>query len=305
MQEQFGARVYRICIDAGFSCPNRDGTLSRQGCAYCAPGGSWKKPDTDSITEQVQREKERVRRRYGAQLFLAYFQAYTNTYAPVKALREVYETAGLGEKGTVGLIIGTRPDCIDHEKLELISSYRKKGLFVMVEYGLQSSNDRTLELIGRSHTSQAFADAVCITKELGIMVGAHVIIGLPGEGRGDIHATARFLAALPVDLLKIHNLNIVKGARMAKWYWEGKVAPLSLDEYSELTVDFLERTNPQVTIDRLVAESDPAILIAPKWSLEKQHALRKINECFKKRGSCQGILYSGERAHASTAEEGS
>jgi radical SAM protein (TIGR01212 family) len=303
LAEQFGSKVYRICIDAGFSCPNRDGTLSREGCAYCAPGGSWRTGEAGSIAEQVRREKERVKRRYRAEKFLAYFQPYTNTYAPADVLRSMYDAAGLGENGIVGIIIGTRPDCIDQERLELISSYRKRGLFVMVEYGLQSANDRTLELIGRGHTSQSFAEAVHMTKQYGIMVGAHIIIGLPKETKKDMRHTARFLSHLPVDLLKIHNLNIVEGSRMALWYRERKVAPLSLDEYAELAVDFLERTDPEVTIDRLVAESDPAVLIEPRWSLEKQHAIGRINECFRTRGSCQGILYNGAGGHSKPREE--
>ena len=294
LKDRFGSRVYRVCIDAGFSCPNRDGTLGRNGCCYCTPGGSWRKQDTSSIKQQVRLEKKRVKNRYGAERFLAYFQAYTNTYAPVDVLKRVYDAAVIGDSDIVGLVIGTRPDCIDTEKLELISSYRKRGLFVLIEYGLQSANDRTLELIGRGHNSRVFADAVLRTREHGIGVGVHVIIGLPGEGNDDIRATARFLAELPIDLLKIHNLNIVEGTLAQRWYHDGTVSPLSLDEYAGLVVDFLERTDPEVTVDRLVAESDPSLLIEPRWSLKKQHVLQKINDCFRERRSFQGILYNRE-----------
>jgi len=294
LKDRFGSRVYRVCIDAGFSCPNRDGTLGRNGCCYCTPGGSWRKQDTSSIKQQVRLEKKRVKNRYGAERFLAYFQAYTNTYAPVDVLKRVYDAAVIGDSDIVGLVIGTRPDCIDTEKLELISSYRKRGLFVLIEYGLQSANDRTLELIGRGHNSRVFADAVLRTREHGIGVGVHVIIGLPGEGNDDIRATARFLAELPIDLLKIHNLNIVEGTLAQRWYHDGTVSPLSLDEYAGLVVDFLERTDPEVTVDRLVAESDPSLLIEPRWSLQKQHVLQKINDCFRERRSFQGILYNRE-----------
>jgi len=300
LKDRFGSRVYRVCIDAGFSCPNRDGTLGRNGCCYCTPGGSWRKQDTSSIEEQVRLEKKRVKNRYGAERFLAYFQAYTNTYAPVDVLKRVYDAAVIGDSDIVGLVIGTRPDCIDTEKLELISSYSKRGLFVLIEYGLQSANDRTLELIGRGHNSRVFADAVLRTREHGIGVGVHVIIGLPGEGMDDIRATAHFLAELPVDLLKIHNLNIVEGTLAQRWYHDGTVSPLSLDEYAGLVVDFLERTDPEVAVDRLVAESDPSLLIGPKWSLQKQHVIRKINECFRERRSFQGILYDREPAKERT-----
>jgi radical SAM protein (TIGR01212 family) len=288
MKERFGCPVYRVCIDAGFSCPNRDGTLGYGGCAYCTPGGSWRKPDTASVTGQVRLEKQRVQRRYGAKKFIAYFQAYTNTYAPVDMLQRLYDAA-ITENGIVGLVVGTRPDCMDEERLALLSSYKKRGLYVLIEYGLQSANDKTLDLIERGHDSKTFFDAVLKTKERGIDVGAHVIIGLPKEGERDIKETADFLSLLPIDLLKIHNLNIVSGTKMAEWYREGTVSPLSLEEYAELAVDFLERTRPEVCIDRLVAESDPALLIAPKWPLNKQRAIRAVNECFSRRKSYQGI----------------
>ncbi|MBN2323646.1 MAG: TIGR01212 family radical SAM protein [Spirochaetes bacterium] len=292
LKERFGGPVYRVCIDAGLTCPNRDGTLGYGGCAYCTPGGSWRKPETDSVTGQVRLEKERVRRRYGARKFIAYFQAHTNTYAPVDMLRRLYDAA-LTENDIVGLVVGTRPDCIDEERLELLASYRERGMYVLIEYGLQSAHDRTLELIERGHDSKTFHDAVQKTKGYGIDVGAHVIIGLPNEEAADIRETADFLSLLPIDLLKIHNLNIVSGTKMARWYREGAVSPLLLEEYAELVVDFLERTRPEVCIDRLVAESDPALLIAPRWPLNKQRAIRAINECFSRRDSYQGKCRQG------------
>ena len=294
MKERFGCSVYRVCIDAGLTCPNRDGTLGYGGCAFCTPGSSWRKPGTASITGQVRLEKERVRRRYGARRFISYFQAHTNTYAPLDMLKRLYDAA-LIDNDVVGLVVGTRPDCIDEERLELLSMYRERGLYVLAEYGLQSANDKTLALINRGHNSKTFSDAVLKTKEYGIDVGVHVIIGLPGEDARDIGETADFLSVLPIDLLKIHNLNIVSGTKMAEWYHEGSVSPLSLEEYAEQVVDFLERTGPEVCIDRLVAESDPALLIEPKWAMKKTPAIRAINDCFSRRGSYQGMRRKGDR----------
>lgn len=292
LKELFGQSVYRISIDAGFTCPNRNGTIEAFGCAYCSPRGSWNDGlGRLSIDEQVAQQKELIRRRYKAHKFLAYFQAYTNTYAPVKKLKAIYDSVVQGDDDFVGIIIGTRPDCIDREKLDLISTYTEKGLKVWIEYGLQSARERTLKLIERGHGTKVFQDAVLLTHGYGIGVGTHVIIGLPDETETDVHYTADFLADLPVDLIKIHNLNIVENTKMAEWYRSGKVAPLSLDDYANLVVEFLERTAPEVAVARLVAESKKTSLIEPRWSLNKPRAIHRIVTCFKERQSYQGKLY--------------
>ncbi len=292
LKEKFGEKVYRISLDAGFTCPNRDGTLGYGGCAYCSPPGSWNRNLARmTLDEQVKEGKERVKRRYGAKKFIAYFQAYTNTYAPVEELKRIYDSVLLKSNDFVGLAIGTRPDCIDDEKLEMISEYKKMGYEVWIEYGLQSANEETLKLINRGHGVDIFIKAVRNTRKYGILIATHIIIGLPGEGREDIINTAKLISSLPIDGLKLHNLNIVKGTLMEKWYRKGKVKAISLEEYSNLVVDFLEIISPEVVIQRLIAESPKDILIAPLWPINKSRAINFINETFKKRKSYQGKLY--------------
>ncbi len=294
LKERFGQKVYRICLDAGFSCPNRDHGAG--GCAYCADYGSWGgQGKRESIKQQVEREIGRVSRRYGARKYIAYFQAYTNTYASADRLKVIYDTALEISDDIVGLAIGTRPDCIDDEKLRIIAGYIKRGYGVWIEYGLQSANDATLKKIGRGHTVRDFQDAVHMTVRHEIPVTAHVIIGLPGETRSNIIATAKFLAGLPIHGIKIHNLNIVSGTRMEEWYHNGLVKALELEEYTDLVVDFLERTCPDVVIERLTAETPPAFLVAPRWSLDKQAAIRRIIERFEQRKSFQGRLFRLEQ----------
>jgi len=292
LRERFGQKVFRVSLDAGFTCPNRNGTYGLHGCAYCSPGGSWnERGECTPLLEQVRMGKEAARNRYGASKFIAYFQAFTNTYAPAGRLKEVYDSVVLKDKEFVGLAIGTRPDCIDREKLELIESYRKLGLMVWIEYGLQTSNNHTLKLINRGHTAEDFSRTVLLTKEYDILVSTHVIIGLPGECREENLETAHFLSELPIDGIKIHNLNIVEGTRIAEMYRSGMVHPVSLEEFAQRVVDFLEHTNPQVVVDRLVAETKPALLIEPKWSLNKQAALQAIIREFRKRNSFQGRFF--------------
>jgi radical SAM protein (TIGR01212 family) len=292
LSEKFDQKVYRVSLDAGFSCPNRDPVEGTGGCAYCSAEGSWNGSKKKLPLEvQVKTGKVKIRQRYNASKFFAYFQAYSNTFAPADTLREIYDSVVLGDDDFVGLIIGTRPDCIDTEKLELISSYKERGLEVWLEYGLQSSNDKTLEIIGRGHTTEDFARAVFMTKEFGIPVCAHVIIGLPGESRSDIINTAGFLTGLSVEGVKLHNLNIVKGTRMAVEYYSGHVMPLALDEYARLAVDFLERINPDVVVQRLVAQTASQWLLGPEWSLNKQSAVNAIIAEFRRRNSFQGKLF--------------
>lgn len=292
LSEKFDQKVFRVSLDAGFSCPNRDPDVGTGGCAYCSAEGSWNGPEKKlPLGEQVKTGKIKIGRRYKASKFLAYFQAYSNTYAPLDTLKEIYDSVVLNDEDFVGLIIGTRPDCIDPEKLELISSYKERGLEVWLEYGLQTSNDRTLEKIGRGHTARDFERAVLLTKEFGIPVCAHVMIGLPGESRFDNVNTAGFLSGLPVEGVKLHNLNIVKGTRMADEFYRGGVLPLALDEYARLAVDFLERTNPDVVVQRLAAQTAPQWLLGPRWSLNKPMAVNAIIAEFRKRNSFQGKLY--------------
>jgi radical SAM protein (TIGR01212 family) len=292
LRERFGEKVYRISLDAGFTCPNRNGTIGKDGCAYCSPEGSWNEREKRlPLLQQLMRGKEAVKKRYDAKKFIAYFQAYTNTYGSAGELKSIYDSVVRADPDIIGLAIGTRPDCIDREKLDLLAEYSQMGLLVWIEYGLQSAKDETLVLIDRGHTARDFESALECTKKYDIIVSAHVIIGLPHESRKDIINTAKFLADLPLDGLKIHNLNIVKNTKIADMYYRGEVKPLELEAFAGLTVDFLEYTNPGVIVDRLVAESNPSVLIEPKWSLNKQKALAAIWEQFEKRNSFQGKLF--------------
>jgi radical SAM protein (TIGR01212 family) len=299
LKERFGQKVYRICLDAGFTCPNRDGTLGSGGCIYCSDQGSWRvNRELLPLAEQVRLEKERVRKRYGARKYLAYFQAFSSTYASPARLEKIYDSVMKDNPDVVGMIVGTRPDCVDREKLELIASYRTRDREVWIEYGLQSSHDRTLELIGRGHNVRCFADAVRLTAEYAIGVFAHVILGLPGEDRGHVIETAEFLAGLPIDGVKLHNLNIIRGTTLQRWFEEGRVKALGLEEYAELVVDFLERTDPRVVVARLTAETPSRLLIAPEWSLHKGRAIERIRQAFRRRGSYQGRLHEeGSNEH--------
>ncbi|MFW6138719.1 MAG: TIGR01212 family radical SAM protein [Spirochaetota bacterium] len=292
LRQRFGRKVFRISMDAGFSCPNRDGSIGREGCAYCQARGSWNGRDAPiPLEQQVKEGKIKASRRYGAEKFIAYFQAYTNTYAPPQVLKNIYDSVIREDDDIVGMAVGTRPDCIDEHKLQVIASYARDDFDVWIEYGLQSSNDRTLELIGRGHNAASFKQAVLGTKRYPIKVAAHIIIGLPGEGRKEIIDTARFLASLPVDGLKLHNLNILKGTRMEEWYIRNELKPLQMDQYAELVVDFLERIPPSVVVHRLAAEAGSTCLAAPRWSMNKNKVVQEIVNRFKQRKTYQGKLY--------------
>jgi hypothetical protein len=286
----FGERVFRLCLDAGLGCPNRDGSVGSGGCLFCSDKGSW--GDRNAVLplqEQVIREKRRVEKRYGAKKFIAYFQAFSNTHASPHVLKRLYDSVLEGDDEIVGLAVGTRPDCIDQARLRVLSSYLPRKA-VWIEYGLQSAHDHTLELIGRGHSVAAFFDAVLATKKAGVGVFAHVIIGLPGEGRRENIKTAEYLADLPIDGVKIHNLNIIKGTKLESWYEEGRVRPLTLEEYAVRVVDFLERTRPEVVVARLNTDTAPQWLVEPQWSLDKNGVLHRIRDEFSRRGSRQGLL---------------
>jgi len=284
----FGCRVQKISLDAGLSCPNRDGRIATGGCIYCNQRGSgtgaFKKGL--SITEQLMAGKEFLSQRYKAQKFIAYFQSFSNTYGPYERLKSLYEEA-LAVEDIVGLSIGTRPDCIDESILSLLEDYAKDSL-VWIEYGLQSAHDRTLKLINRGHDVNTYKKAVEATKNRGVKICAHVILGLPYEDRGDMRATAKAIAAMGIDGIKIHLLYIVKGTRMEKLYLEGSYRCLEQEEYANLVCDFLELIPPSMVIQRLTGDPHPDELVAPEWSLRKNETLSRIKEILAERDSWQG-----------------
>lgn len=288
LKRVFGCRVHRISVDAGLTCPNRDGTVGRGGCIYCSDrgSGSFGIARGLSVSGQLEDGKEVMVRKYKAKKFIAYFQAYTNTYSSVELLKGLYEEA-LSVEDMVGLIVATRPDCLHPEILELIAEYSRKTYF-WLELGLQSVSDKTLRFINRGHDFAAFVDAVKRCKERGIRVSAHVILGLPGESREEMLASAPIINELGIDGIKLHLLHVMKGTRLAELYGRGEVRMMEMNEYVDLVCDYLERLRPEVLVQRMTGDGGQDYLIAPLWSLKKWEVLNAIDRELEKRGSFQG-----------------
>lgn len=289
LRENFPVKVHKISIHAGFTCPNRDGLAGVGGCTYCA-NESFSPNVRETIApikEQVENGIKFLKRRYGSEKFIAYFQAFTNTYADVDTLKDRYDEALLN-KDVIGLSIGTRPDCITDDILELIHSYTEE-YHVWVEYGLQSIHDRTLQLVNRGHDYKSFEDAVLLTKQKeGIKICAHVILGLPGEDWNDMMETAGTVSALGIDGIKIHHLYIAKNTAMANDYLKGKIKTMKMEEYVSLACDFLERISPDIVIQRLVGDTHGDFLISPVWNATKGEVFAAITNELKHRNSYQG-----------------
>jgi len=288
LKNRFGCRVQKITLDAGFSCPNRDGTLSREGCVFCNCKGSGTGAHERgmSITEQMKEGKKRLSHRYGAKKFIAYFQAFTNTYGPINRLKAAYDEALLSDD-VVGISIGTRPDCVGDEVLDLLERYLKTHL-VWIEYGLQSADDATLSRINRGHDFACFKDAVQMTRKRGIATCAHVILGLPGEDRSHMMHTADAVSECGVNGVKIHLLYVVRGTRLETLFKRKEYIPLSQETYVDLACDFLERIPAEVVIQRLTGDPHPEELVAPDWCRDKAGTLAGIRETLEKRDSWQG-----------------
>lgn len=291
LKNKFGAKVYKITLDAGFSCPNRDGTISDCGCIFCDDGGSFSQAHSNllSIEEQVNIGAETLAKRFKAKKFMSYFQAFSNTYKPVNELEKIY-SASLCRDDIVGISIGTRPDCVDDEKLSLISSY-SKDYYTWIEYGLQSVHDKTLQKINRGHDYNCFLRAYEKTKEKNINVCIHVILNL-FETYEEMMITAKTLAKLEPDGIKIHMLCALKGTKLAQMYEKNEISFMSEDEYVKTVCDFLEYLPPKTTIHRLAGNGLRTELIAPRWIGKKLDCLNKIDREFIKRNSWQGKYLS-------------
>ena len=299
LKNKFGVKVYKITLDAGFSCPNRDGTISKGGCIFCDDGGSFSQAHSNllSIEEQVQEGIKNLSERFKAQKFMSYFQAYSNTYKPVKELERIYNSS-LSDTRVIGLSIGTRPDCVDDEKLSLIADY-KNDYYTWIEYGLQSIHDKTLKKINRGHDFDCFLRAYEKTKEKGINVCVHVIFGL-WETHDEIMQTAQTLAKLKVDGVKIHMLCALDNTKLAELYNAGEINFMSEEEYIKTVCDFLEYLPPTTTIHRLAGNGLKKNLIAPRWLGKKMDCLNKIDRELTARKSFQGcknlqLLYKTEQ----------
>ena len=290
LKNKFGVKVYKITLDAGFSCPNRDGTISTGGCIFCDEGGSFSQAHSNllPVEKQVEEGIKTLSGRFKAQKFMSYFQAFSNTYKPVKELEKIYNSA-LNYPDIIGLSIGTRPDCIDDEKIKLISSY-KDDYYTWIEYGLQSIHDKTLKKINRGHNFECFLKAYEKTKEAGINVCVHVIFGL-WETHDEIMQTAKKLANLNVDGVKIHMLCALENTKLAQIYNEGGIDFMSEDEYVTTVCDFLEYLPQTTTIHRLAGNGLSNELIAPKWLGKKFDCLNKIDREFINRNSYQGSKF--------------
>jgi uncharacterized protein len=294
LRERFGCKVYRVTVDAGFTCPNVDGTVAVGGCVYCdnrsfSPN---RRLPRVSVREQVERGVQLLQKRYHADRFLAYFQAATNTYAPVERLRRLYDEA-LEHPQIIGLAIGTRPDNVPDPVLDLLEEYARER-YVCLELGLQSIHDRSLDWMNRGHHFDAFVDAVerCQGRRLDLC--AHVILGLPGESHADMLATAKTLASLPVNGVKIHNLHVVRDTPLEGMYESGQVRMLERDEYVQILCDFLECLPPEMVIHRLNGDAPPDYLVAPTWCLDKPALLRAIHTELQRRDTWQGKRMKAE-----------
>lgn len=287
LKQKFGVKVYKITLDAGFSCPNRDGTISNCGCIFCDDGGSFSQAHSNrlSIEEQVQVGAETLKNRFKAQKFMSYFQAFSNTYKPVEELEKIYK-ASLTHPDIVGLSIGTRPDCIDEEKLKLISSFTP-DYYTWIEYGLQSVHDKTLLKINRGHDYKCFLDAYEKTKNAGVNICLHVILNL-FETYEEMMETAKTIAKLKPEGVKIHMLCALEGTKLADMYNKGEINFMSEDEYVSTVCDFLEYLPPETTIHRLAGNGLRTELIAPRWIGKKLDTLNRIDREFERRNSKQG-----------------
>ncbi|MFC2149754.1 TIGR01212 family radical SAM protein [Candidatus Auribacterota bacterium] len=289
LKKKYGCKVYKVSIDAGFTCPTRDGTRSDKGCIYCDDTGS-RAPYCDrslDIGDQVRRGIELMKKRYKARKFMAYFQAYSNTYAPAHELKEIYDRA-LIDGDIVGLSISTRPDCVNRENVEVIGDYARK-YEVWIELGFQSFNDRTLKAINRGHGANENYKAVeLIKKNGGIKICGHIILGLPGEENKDHIAAAKEINRLGIDGVKIHNLHILKETTAEHMYRKGEIRLPGMDEYVGSVCDLLEHIDPKIIIQRLTGDASPERLIAPEWTNQKAVILKMIDEELERRGSKQG-----------------
>ena len=296
LSKHFQGKVQKISINAGFTCPNRDGSKGKGGCTYC--NNQTFNPDycrpVMSVSEQLEQGKQFFARKYPQMKYLAYFQAYTNTYGELQKLKALYEEA-LAVDDVVGLVIGTRPDCMPDELLEYLEELSKK-VFVLVEYGVETSKNATLEIINRGHTWEDAVDAVNRTKAHNILCGMHLIIGLPGETIDDILATADAVSTLPLDTVKLHQLQLIRGTRMAQQVEVGELAIMqwSAEEYIDVCLAFLRRLSPEIAVERFVSQSPAELLISPKWGLKNYEFTNLLMNRIRVTSTRQGSEYAGK-----------
>lgn len=293
LKKQYGEKVYKLSVNAGMTCPNRDGTLGVGGCIFCSEGGSGDfAARGESVREQLERGKTFFRVKNVGRLFIAYFQAFTNTYAPVDRLEALYREA-LDVENVAGISIATRPDCLDDEVLALLERLKAEyaGKFIWIELGLQTTNEAAALLIRRGYTLGVFDGAVKSLKGIGIPIIAHVILGLPSETRADMLATCQYLADMRIDGVKLQLLHVLKNTPLAELYERGAFETLGFDEYIDIVISCLEIFPPDTVIHRVTGDGARKLLIAPLWSTDKRRVLNTLYGEMKRRGTFQGIMY--------------
>ena len=291
LSRKHGCRVFKLSINAGLGCPNRDGTVGSGGCVFCSETGSSSPTAVQSadILAQMDNAARSFGRTFEGTKYIAYFQAFTNTYADIPRLKDLYDTA-LSYPDTIGLMVGTRPDCVDGEKAALLSSYRDRCSELWAELGMQSSHNRSLEFLRRGHSHEDTLAAVKRLASNGIDICLHVILGIPGETWKDMMHTAEVISSLPVKGVKIHHLHVIKGTALERIYERDKPDLLTLAEYVRVITDFLERIRPDITVHRIAGDCPLDLLIAPKWGALKGSIQTGIYDEFVRRGSWQGFL---------------
>lgn len=291
LKERYGEKIYKVSLNGGMTCPNRDGTLGSRGCIFCSEGGSgdFAGDKTLSVTAQIEAQKQQLCRKFPVRRFIAYFQAYTNTYAPVSYLERIF-TEALAHPDVVGLSIGTRPDCLPDETLQLLKRLNCIKP-VTVELGLQTIHERTAALIRRGYALPCFDTAIRNLRRLGLETVVHTIIGLPHETPEDVFATMRYLNGCGIQGVKLQLLHVLKNTDLADYYRNPGFPILSEDAYVDLVIGCLERLSPAITIHRLTGDGPHDLLIAPAWSSRKRAVLNHIHHELKIRGSWQGRLY--------------
>ena len=290
LKDHYGFKIYKVTLDAGFTCPNRDGTKAKGGCTFCDVTGSSSRAQDrrDSITDQILKNIDRQKKRFKADKFVAYFQSFTNTYDSVERLKSLYDEALNAHPDIIGLAISTRPDCVDEEKLALIASYKQPGRYIEVEYGMQTIHDRSLEAVNRAETHADFLCAYELTKRFELDYCVHIILGMPGETHADMMATADKMAELRVNGVKIHMLCAMEFTPLAKDFLEGRWQPMEREEYVNTVCNFIERLHPDCVIHRIAGNGHHQHVVAPLWLQRKLEITNEIEAEFARRGTRQG-----------------
>ncbi len=294
LKAKLGMKVQKISINAGFTCPNRDGRVGTGGCTYCNNqtfNPSYCRTEK-SVAQQLEEGKRFFSGKYPEMKYLAYFQAYTNTYGDLSELKRKYEDA-LNVEGVKGIVIGTRPDCMPDSLLDYLEKLNKHT-FLIIEYGIESTDDKILQRINRGHDFACTANAICRTHERGILTGGHIILGLPGERHEGLMKSAETLSSLPIDTLKIHQLQLIRGTRMAEEYFESPsdFHLFSADEYIDTVIDFIEHLRPDIILERFVSQSPSSLLAVPGWGLKNYEFVEKVRKRMEERDAWQGKYFS-------------